>query len=268
LPVDDDLSVNGQIRAANQQAEIIRFLLSLDPEAASRATTESSHLPLHLACDSDNINLDAVEVLFNSYPEAIYSTDRDGRIPLDIARGQDSGNTQVLQYLERQGAYAEQARNPIVMNTPLYNRGNWLPLHQALRENASIGAIKLLVKGNPNALMVAVQWGAYPLHIACAFASADVVRYLVELDDRCLHICDVHEDSTLHYACRKGNCGVVNYLLDRCVPSVSKRNRDGKLPIHLLCEAAKGLKEGGNQPPAYTETIWSLLLAYPETVLF
>ena len=57
---------------------------------------------------------------------------------------------------------------------------------------------------------------------------------------------------------------MVNYLLKRSVPTVSKRNDDDKLPVHLLCEA--GEEKVARESLAYVESIWHLLLAYPETV--
>jgi ankyrin repeat protein len=58
----------------------------------------------------------------------------------------------------------------------------WLPLHRALKNNAPLGSIKLIMRANPTAVKVADQNGAHPLHIACEFSSAKVVKYLVDLD--------------------------------------------------------------------------------------
>lgn len=140
-----------------------------------------------------------------------------------------------------------------------------LSLHHALRNNASLGSIKLLVKGNPLAVRVADSHGSFPLHIASEFSTVDVVQFLVERNESCLNVCDVKENSPLHCACRGGNCGVIKYLLDRHVPSVSERNAENKLPIHLLCEVDR--EKVDHDSPEYVETIWLLLLAHPEAVL-
>ena len=68
--------------------------------------------------------------------------------------------------------YASKALDLIIMNT-LDNNG-WLPLHQALFDNASLGAIMLLVKGNTTALRVIDKKLSSPLHIACEFSSTEV----------------------------------------------------------------------------------------------
>ena len=66
----------------------------------------------------------------------------------------------LVDFLERQMGYASKALDLIIMNT-LDNNG-WLPLHQALFDNASLGAIKLLVKGNTTALRVIRQEIIFP----------------------------------------------------------------------------------------------------------
>jgi len=87
----------------------------------------------------------------------------------------------------------------------------------------------------------------------------------VELNDSCLDHCDSNKNYPLHHACREGNFGVVKYLLESRVPSVSERNGNNKLPIHLLCES--GNDKVDHESAEYVETIWRLLVAYPETVL-
>ena len=121
------------------------------------------------------------------------------------------------------------------------------------------------MKGNPCALRVIDYQGLFPLHIACEFSTADIVQFLVELNDGCLDHCDLNRNFPLHYACRGGNCGAVKYLLERGIPSISERNDDNKLPIHLLCES--GNDKVDSESPEYVETIWRLLLASSETVL-
>ena len=104
-----------------------------------------------------------------------------------------------------------------------------------------------------------------PLHLASEKCSADVVKYLLQLDDTFFNHCDMAGNSILHYACRGGNCGVVKLLLGMNVASVSEPNLDKKLPIHLLVETdADGVDR---ESPDYMEAIWLLLRAYPAAML-
>ena len=66
-----------------------------------------------------------------------------------------------------------------------------LPLHNALLDRAPLGTIKLLVKGNPEAVNVPDVSGFYPLDIACQFSPQGVVKYLAELSPDRLSTSDV-----------------------------------------------------------------------------
>ena len=217
-----------------------------------------------------------MQLLFDAYPEAIFKRNNVGKTPLEYAREYRTDtdvysedniaylNAQrdaVITFLEAQVVYAEKAQYVSAMTT--LDENGWTPLHHALRNNAPLGSIKLLVKGNTMAARVpANNMRAFPLHIACEFSSVKVVQYLMEMLNECIwdHL-DVNKDSILHYACRGGNCEVVKYLLDRESPHVAERNADENLPIHLLCESGSS-----SANLEHTDTIYLLLLAYPETV--
>ena len=174
-------------------------------------------------------------------------------IPSDTMDGSDA-----QAFLETQLNYARQAKDIEVMTRQ--DRNGQLPLHLALQDNhASLGAIKLLANGSPNALRVSDHQGLIPLHFACQHGTVDAVTYLVEFAASCLDICDASNHFPIHHACRWGNCSIVTYLLKKSIASVCERNVDGKLPIELL------FGSNGNQGSTeYTEAIWRLLKAYPE----
>ena len=249
------------------------MLLKFDPNAASKKTNDGSRrLPLHIACGAYNTNLSSIQVLYDAYPEAILARDRDGEVPLDRARFEE--NQPAIDFLQTQLLYDRQAQDVTAMTT--LDDNGWLPLHRALKDNAPLGSIKLLMRANPAALNVADQKGAYPLHIACKFSqvkggyiarkfsSVKVVKYLVELAGYSLNNVDTKNNSPLHYACRRGNCDVVKYLLEANVPSVSERNNDNRLAIHLLFECGENVLDRDSLE--YVETIHQLLLANPEVV--
>lgn len=258
--------------AAN--SEIIKLLLTHDPASAAKAIPDTDRvlphcLPLHVVAGIGCGRLSSVQLIFDAYPEAICTTDGHGETPLMIAarwvsveHQRDGCSLDVVNFLKTQLDYAWISQDMVAMTTVGYN--GWLPLHRALHKNASLGAIKLLVKGNPSAVQVVDHNLSLPLHIACEFSSADVVQFLVQFNDISLYQLDVNKDSPLHYACRGGKHNVVKYLLDRSPLSVSERNSSKKLPIHLFC--LSGRSKVGCESSAYIETLWRLLLAYPETV--
>ena len=289
LPIHCAASIPG-----DNTAEIIKFLLRHDPECISKpvfpmnpngSRYNNGRLPLHLVClhrcvDEYNVT----EFLFDLYPEAILIRDGDQRLPFDVLRSRDDRlsldpntgkpfdeelrrrNRELLAFLSVQMNYARKAQDRNYMRTPDSNGS--LPLHNALRAKAPLGSIKLLVKGYPNGVNVPDGSGMLPLDIACEVSTVGVVKYLTQLLPDCLNACDVNRNFPLHYACRGGNCEVISYLLETPVSSalVSERNAYDMLPIHLFCEVVNEQEEN-EDTPEYTETIWRLLTAYPETVL-
>jgi len=275
-------------RRRNNGADIIKFLLLQDPECLSKPVVSDNRgndymqgngaLPLHLSCNDMEQSRDISHLLFDLYPEAILIRNEQGQLPVDVIRQKlDDPDTvddsefqrgqELVSFLYTQMGYATKAQNKNAMRTR--DCTGSLPLHQAIRSRAPLGSIKLLVKGNPNALNVPDGSGAHPLEIACQSSTVGIVKYLAERsDDGRLHTYDGDKNFQLHHACRGGNCEVISYLLERPMSSatVSERNVDDKLPIHLFCEFVKGRWCEG-ETPEYTETIWRLLTAYPETVL-
>jgi ankyrin repeat protein len=246
----------------NEGTKSIKILLKFDPEAASKETNNDGYrwLPLHLACSYDT-NLSSIQVLYDAYPEAILISEEHGYTPLNIAR-LGSRNQPTIDFLQTQLVYARQAQDMTAMTT--VDDDGRLSLHNALKDDAPLGSIKLLTRANPAALQVADQNGVYPVHIASEFSSVNVVKYLVELAGDTLNNVDAKNNSPLHYACRGGKCDVVKYLLEANVPSVSDRNNNNKLAIHLLLECEEETLD--RESMEYVETVRQLILANPEVV--
>jgi len=228
-------------------------------------------LPLHIVCprwDTSNVT----ELLFDLYPEAILVRNEQGQLPADVIRGINvsSINRSNKEYAERlqevtiflstQEMYAYKAQDENAVRTPDFTGS--LPLHNALYASAPLGTIKLLVKGYQDAINIPDGSGRHPLDTACWNCTAGIVKYLAELLPGRLNKCDVNKNYLLHHACRGGKCEVIQYLLDNPM-GLSERNANGMLPIHLFCEYVIGKADTSE----YTETIWRLLTAYPETVL-
>eukprot|EP00984_Skeletonema_dohrnii_P028853 scaffold19012_cov96-Skeletonema_dohrnii-CCMP3373.AAC.1 len=150
------------------------------------------------------------------------------------------------------------------MTTPDSN--GQLPLHTAIQNNIRLGSIKLIVKGHPPTVHSPDNSGALPLHIACQHhESASVVQYLVGLDPTTLEAADRDGNTALHLACHFARHEIIALLLDKFdAVSVSKRNAHGKLPIDLLLESNE---VEDKESVEYTESVFRLLTAYPETVM-
>jgi ankyrin repeat protein len=244
--------------------EIVECLLDCDPNAILLKFADTSSL-LHFACwcerehtDSNLIEvaLEIVKILYDAHPEAIV----DITFVLNIHRF----HQQIQTFIDIQLVYARQARDHRRMTTP--DENGQLPLHTALENNARLGSIKLLVKGNPAAVQSPDNSGALPLHVVCEHHdSPRVVQYLIGLDETTLDAVDRDGNTALHYACRSAQYDMITLLLDECdAVSVSKRNAQKKLPLDLLWESNE---VQDRESIEHTESVFRLLKAYPEIVM-
>eukprot|EP00985_Skeletonema_marinoi_P007881 scaffold3517_cov169-Skeletonema_marinoi.AAC.3 len=242
--------------------DIVKFLLG-DPRVKFQKLQVLVRVSLFawayfLEYNDANIDaaLEVIKAIYDAHPEAI-ETDV-------IASASNDRHPQVQVFVNRQLSYSRQARDHRQMTTPDGN--GQLPLHTALQSNATLGSIKLLVKGNPPAVQSPDNSGSLPLHIACAHHdSPSVVQYLVGLDTVTLDAVDHYNNTALHYACRGAKHETITLLLEKYdAVSVSKRNAHKKLPIDLLWESNEVLDR---ESVEYTESVFRLLKAYPETTM-
>ena len=151
------------LAAERGRIEAIELLLKFDPDAASNEVNDGTRrLPLHLACAAYNPNLSSIQVLYDAYPDAIFASDGGRQTPLDLALAIEyaifapsdgarqtpldpARNQLAIEFLQTQIEYAEQSRN-----AALVDENGQSPLHRALKENAPLGSIKLLVMGQPS----------------------------------------------------------------------------------------------------------------------
>ena len=105
-----------------------------------------------------------------------------------------------------------------------------------------------------------------PLHVACLrHDSASVIQYLIGLDTTTLDAVDRVGNTAIHLACHGARYEAISLLLEKYgAVSVSKRNAHNKLPIDLLWES-NAVED--RESIEYTESVFRLLKAYPETVM-
>jgi len=212
-------------KTGENTAGIVNFLLLQDPDCLSKPSS-TGDLPLHIVCprwDTSNVT----ELLFDLYPEAILIRNGQGQLPADVNREINVSSIsrsnkeyaerlqEVAIFLSTQEMYACKSQDQNAMRTPDFTGS--LPLHNALYASAPLGSIKLLVKGNPDAVNVPDGSGRHPLDTACWNCTAGIVKYLAELLPDRLNTCDVNNNYPLHHACRGGNCEVISYLLENPV---------------------------------------------------
>jgi ankyrin repeat protein len=246
--------------------EMVRFLLDCDPDVALQEVL--GRFPLVWICivasstsnttPTLNAFLEVTQLLYDAHPEAIESNE----VSSNLRRFPQPQEIQT--FINTQLAYARQSRDHRLMTTP--DESGQLPLHRALRDNVTLGSIKLLVRGNPSAVETTDNSGALPLLIACQHHdSANVVQYLIGLVKITFNAVDREGNSLLHYACRGAKHNTIGLLLEKYdAVSVSKRNAQNKLPIDLLWESDRVRDREGME---YTESVYRLIRAFPETLM-
>ena len=260
--------------------DIVRFLLDCDPNQKLKRLQEDddeeseeddfgfdndSESLLRFVCMQKykNSNIEAgvqiIKILFDAHPEAIEGYGFSRKYIRFY-------HQQVQEFINNQLVYARLTKDHLLMTTRDDN--GQLPLHTALLNNVRLGSIKLLVTGNPfpSALQSADNNGRLPLHVACQHHdSTDVIDFLVEHDPSTLDAVDGEGNTVLHLACQNAKYDTIAMLLKKYdAVSVSKRNAQNKLPINLLWESTA---VGDRESREYTESVFQLLKAYPETVM-
>ncbi|KAK1739129.1 ankyrin repeat domain-containing protein [Skeletonema marinoi] len=219
---------------------------------ACRKTTNDFSFP----SSSLNAAIKVIQLLYDAHPESLV----DHKTILTRIRDR-SDNREICVFLTTQFVYAEQMSGRHFMMTP--DENGRLPLHTALLKNAALGSIKLLVKGNPNAIQTPDNSGVIPLHAACRHhESTSVIQHLIGFDENTLNAVDRLYNTPLHLACQGGKHETIALLVEEHdAVSVSKANAHKKLPIHLLFES-----DVDKSSIEYTQSIFLLFKAYPEAV--
>ena len=222
--------------------EIIRILLTAYAKGA-KVTNEDGRLPLHLACKHEN-NIEVIKMLLNEYPGGAKVNDNQGWLPLHIVCAwRTELNLHALNLLVEfypEGIFQKNidgddpsnlltAPNPRALNRhngdddALARRTSHskisCALHKAVVGMVSPHLVKLLIKASPASCMTKDQNGRIPLHQACLsniLGSLDIVLVLLEASEESFMIPD--ENGT-----------TPSQLLSKVA---SKKNSNGMLPLH------------------------------------
>ena len=212
-----------------------RFFLQHDNGAVSTPIKRVGYLPLHSAVLTES--LEVVQMVYDSFPEAIFGRDKDGETPLDHAR-MYSGSADIVSsyfvnhyadivsFFETQLEVINQASEG---DEPDQNGQHYI--HRAVRNtHVSVGTIKLIIEANPGSMTAADNQGHTPLHIASQVGNEEAVQYLVATHEDLLMARDDNGNLPIHLACLAGKCNIIKYL----TATFGCENTDGKLPIELL----------------------------------
>ncbi|KAK2651102.1 hypothetical protein Ddye_018591 [Dipteronia dyeriana] len=185
-----------------------RYLISADPEVSYIVENNASKSPLHLAVESNNI--DIIDYLLSALP-------------------QDAGLLDRLQRMKRTNL----VHVAIEKKTIRDDEENTL-LHCA----ASIGyleGVNYLLEINHNWAFERNKKGLYPLHLACENGHAKIMKKLLKKwPDATEFLCN-RGRSILHVAAMCGKEETVSCILKEKVLGelVNMKDKDGNTPLHL-----------------------------------
>jgi len=222
----------------NVTLDIIQSLLNTFPKAAEWPThyycpsiiaSEFSYpednektlaYPLHLCCYNEHCNSDVIELLVGLFPK-----------PLDKVCIIGDG-IRVGHYNYWDCDY--------IQTVPI-------GYYFARDSNISIDAVRVLVEANPESLMTdCFWWEVFPLHIALVNNGNikesdlfDIVTFCIEAKPFSVEMIDGTERTLLHVACLEGaaNLELVRYIYSKWPAAIQRADRDGRLPLHDLCDS-------------------------------
>ena len=185
-------------KKTNNTNTIIKYMHECSP-ASHHVLDTSSGTPLHVACQSKNVNLAIVEHLFKTWPESIRMIDNSGYLPIhDLCRNSNIDETDSLEILQ----FMLDA-DPNLSRVTTRQRG-YLPIHFAV-DRMSTAFCKVLIKSYPESIRITSDNSSLPIHTACGFGGRG------------------HRDDTAK---------TIHHLLDLYPVSINARDNQSFLPIH------------------------------------
>ena len=226
---------------------VARIILAAGVDIEARETLRQT--ALHIAMNYRDIDL--VRELILQHNANMCAADKDGNTPFDIACSWERNGRSADPILEIYGEKLTQDHDRFALHVHLKAATYSFPREPGFRPPKNPIMIHLpLGKLRLQQLRTLFQYcgtgfirnrdnsGKLLIHVACQTkAPVEVLAMLAEFDPATLQIADYTGALPLHECC----CGVVDdssvrYLVEHGgVGTLAARNREGALPLHLLC---------------------------------
>jgi len=124
------------------------------------------------------------------------------------------------------------------------DRDGWLPLHHAMRHNASPEVLRFMLDGNPEHLQVTDNEGQTPFHVACRYDCAlNTMKVLVEDNPELIRMRDNFGRTAVHHACQYGHSWkTIEFLLDGNMDLIETKDNKGGNIFHAACDGGAPLR--------------------------
>jgi ankyrin repeat protein len=257
-------------------------LSSLKTDTSQHETTMSSSLITALRTNADQ---QRVETIVEVDPDTLQKADFSGKYPLHIACENKVG-AKTLQFLIENASEQLEKQD---------NKGN-TPLHYACQHSDYKTEIETLLLAEPRAVQKFRFDGATPLHVACLHqTNSSALETLVDSWSQGLQAVNQAGQTPLHSACLREDGSyleVLRYLVSKSPDACQKKDSEGRLPLHCLCqyttdpkqvqlviqtwpEAVQNCSKGGSTPlhvaigrtkPASLNIVQVLVDAWPDAI--
>ena len=236
--------------------DIVRLLLAAGVDVDARDSKQET--ALHISAEYGRVQ--CLRELILQHNANLFAVDNDGTTPFDLACRWQRGRGPADLLLEMYGNKMSADHGRLALHKILITAEYTYPENRSFRPPLNPLRIKL-----PLGTLIVQHWrtllqvlemelsgnrddsGKLPIHVACrANAPMEVLTELVDLDAATLQIADHSGNLPLHDCC----CGAVNHSSVRYVVeqggvgTLAARNRQGLLPLHVLC--------GSTNPPLRT----------------
>jgi Ankyrin repeats (3 copies) len=174
----EDFSLKGlplHVAAANDNADVCKFLKNAFPEALSAANRHSGQTPLHLACRYGS--KETIQTVINL--TALQSMDKNGYYPIHRLCESPTADPRSFDILVNASALVADS-----VTTELQN-----PLHIAARYG-NVGLLERVFATTPQSIRETDEFLQVPLHLAASENQQQSVEFLIRMFPAAIHAID------------------------------------------------------------------------------
>lgn len=210
--------------AVNKPMEFIELLVETYPEAL-QMRDRCGMLPLHIALI---LKFDhSVKYLVEQYPDSVRAPTSDGTYPLHYACIQAKNRMDTVNFLLKKA--------PEIVRKVDTGLGR-LPLHYAC-SSGDLTSVPLLLELYPKGIGIQDARGCLPLHRASDSKEVGPLEAILEAFPQGITVFDNDGRLPLHYAAMgDGSRETFDLILSLYPGAISQRDNSGSLPLHLTCK--------------------------------
>ncbi|KAG6751267.1 hypothetical protein POTOM_045791 [Populus tomentosa] len=215
--------------------EVAIFLVSRDPEVAYYSN-KNGRSPLYLAVENGNKNgiLDDLLETKASFPITREDGDALPKRKSPVHAAIEQRNKDLLEKIAK--------AKPELLCLTAEELGNSLHYASSI---CFLDGVRFLLKNFLNGAYETNSDGNYPIHVACKNDSVDVVKEFLKITPYPKEFLNKKGQNILHVAAENGQGNVVRYILENdqkiVEPLLNEMDEDGNTPLHLAARHGQSM---------------------------